>query len=282
VLGHRPVRTLSRAEVRRWWDGLRDPARPGGPLSARNANAQLALFRNIVRWADGTDEFGPLLDPSRGIQRWAEDSLSEKTDFFEPEEVMAVCRAADELHREMRLDPDRRERAYASRHDAAIFLVAAFTRKRHPRWASLRACTVLVATPNRREAIAGGNSERLQLMAPATASKRKAGAAQKSHRRRARGVASYRARPRTADPRCLSLERAFDPVPWPRHAQRREDRARSWRAIECDEVDAGRAAFEQFDALQGRVGDAELRYSLVVIESDRQLHLEPRRQLGRR
>src|SRR3954451_9276624 len=78
------------------------------------------------------------------------------------------------------------------------------------------------------------------------------------------------------------LQRAFDPVPWSRHAQRREDRASSWRAIECDEVDAGRAAFEQFDALQGGVGDAELRDSLVVIEPDRQLHLEPRRQLGRR
>src|SRR5215218_6073056 len=77
-------------------------------------------------------------------------------------------------------------------------------------------------------------------------------------------------------------ERARDPVPWPRHAQRRKDRARRWRAIERDEVDAGRAALEQFDALQGGVGDAELRYGLVVIASDRQLHLKPRRQLGRR
>jgi integrase len=138
VLGNRPVRTLSRLEVRRWWNTLRDPKRPGGPLSVRNANAQLALLRNIIRWADGTDEFGPIADPTRGIRRWAEDPLSEKADFFEPEEVMAIVRAADELHREMRADPERRERAHASRHDSTIFLVAAFTGLRRGEVISLR------------------------------------------------------------------------------------------------------------------------------------------------
>lgn len=138
ALGHRPVRVLSRSEVRRWWASLRDPRRPGGPLSARNANAQLALLRNIIRWADGTEEYGPVGDPSRGIQKWAEDALGEKTDFFEPEEVMALCRAADELHREMRADPERRERAHASRHDARIILVAAFTGLRRGEVVSLR------------------------------------------------------------------------------------------------------------------------------------------------
>src|SRR3954452_1453327 len=91
----------------------------------------------------------------------------------------------------------------------------------------------------------------------------------------------YFARSSVASRALAALERACGSVPRPRHAQRREDRASSWRAIECDEVDAGRAAFEQFGALQGGVGDAELRYSLVVIASDRELHLEPRRQLGR-
>jgi integrase len=138
ALGHRSIRVLSRAELRAWWATLRDPRRPGGPLSIRNANAQLALFRNIIRWADSTDEYGPVGDPSRGIRKWAEDPLGDKTDFFEPEEVMALCRAAERLHREMRLDPDRLERAHASRHDAAIILVAAFTGMRRGEVISLR------------------------------------------------------------------------------------------------------------------------------------------------
>ena len=138
VLGHRPVRALSRAEVRRWWVSLRDPQRAGGALSARNANAQLALLRNVVRWADASDDFGPVADPTRGIQKWAEDPLAEKTDFFEPEEVMALVRAAEQLHREARADPERRERAHAARHDPAIILVAAFTGLRRGEVISLR------------------------------------------------------------------------------------------------------------------------------------------------
>jgi integrase len=138
VLGQRPVRALSRAEVRRWWHGLRDPARPGGPLSARNANAQLALLRNITRWADVSEEFGPVADPSRGIQRWAEDPLAEKADFFEPEEVMALVRAAGQRYREAMADPERHPRCEARRHDGAIILVAAFTGMRRGEVISLR------------------------------------------------------------------------------------------------------------------------------------------------
>lgn len=138
VLGHRPVRALGRPEVRRWWEGLRASDRPAGPLSARNANAQLALLRNIVRWADGSDEFGPVSDPTRGIRRWAEDPLDDKTDFFEPEEVMAIARAAEQLHRELRADPLRRERAAASRHDSAVIVLAAFTGMRRGEVVSLR------------------------------------------------------------------------------------------------------------------------------------------------
>jgi integrase len=135
--GHRHLHEISRRDVRRWWNDLISPRRESKPLSPRDANAHLALFRVIWNWADSTDEYGPVADPSKGIAKCAEPATG-KADFFEVEEVYALARAAEELHRACRDDPERCERAGASRHDAEIILVAAFTGMRRGEVVSLR------------------------------------------------------------------------------------------------------------------------------------------------
>ncbi|MDP9400973.1 MAG: hypothetical protein M3P39_08545, partial [Actinomycetota bacterium] len=117
---------ITRRDVRAWWAELISPRREPRALSARDANGHLALFRTIFNWADCSDEYGPIADPSKGIPKCAEPAIG-KADFFEVEEVYALSRAAEELHQACAADPERRERAGASRHDAAIILVAAFT-----------------------------------------------------------------------------------------------------------------------------------------------------------
>jgi len=133
----RPVREISRREVRAWWHALIDPRREPAPLTPRDANAHLALLRTIFNWADGTDEHGPLPDPSKGIVKCAEPAVG-KADYFEPEEVLAIARAAEEMHRELAADPERRHRADASRHDEKLITVAAFTGMRRGEVVSLR------------------------------------------------------------------------------------------------------------------------------------------------
>jgi len=137
AFAHRHVREITRVEVRAWWQALINPTRRPRALSPRDANAHLALLRTIFSWADGTDEYGPLADPSKGLRKCAEPAIG-KADFFESEEVMAIARAAQELHREAAVDPERRERSAASRHDAAIVVVAAFTGMRRGEVVSLR------------------------------------------------------------------------------------------------------------------------------------------------
>ena len=51
AFGPRPIRELTRDEVRHWWRGLHDPRRSGGRLSDRNANKLLAELRAILNWA---------------------------------------------------------------------------------------------------------------------------------------------------------------------------------------------------------------------------------------
>jgi integrase len=131
------VHEITRRDVRAWWNELISPRREPRALSARDANAHLALFRTILNWADSTDDYGPVADPSKGIAKCAEPATG-KADFFEVEEVYALARAAEELHRACAEDPDRCERAGASRHDAAIILVAAFTGMRRGEVISLR------------------------------------------------------------------------------------------------------------------------------------------------
>ncbi len=128
---------ITRRDVRAWWAELISPRREPRALSARDANGHLALFRTIFNWADCSDEYGPIADPSKGIPKCAEPAIG-KADFFEVEEVYALSRAAEELHQALAADPERRERAGASRHDAAIILVAAFTGLRRGEVVSLR------------------------------------------------------------------------------------------------------------------------------------------------
>lgn len=131
AFGDRPVRAIERREVRAWWVALRASRSP------RSANAQLTVFRIVANWADGMDEFAPVPDPSKGIRK-APEPAAGKAPFFEVEEVLAIARAARALHLATLADPERRERAFASRFDAEIFTVAAFAGLRRGELVSLR------------------------------------------------------------------------------------------------------------------------------------------------
>ncbi len=82
---------ITRRDVRAWWSELISPRREPRALSARDANGHLALLRTILNWADCTDEYGPIADPSKGIPKCAEPAIG-KADFFEVEEVYALAR----------------------------------------------------------------------------------------------------------------------------------------------------------------------------------------------
>jgi integrase len=135
AFGGRKVMDISEADVRRWWRSLHDPGRPGGVMSNRNANAVLAALRSLLSW--GIAERLIDTNPATGIRKHRE-GPPDKAPFYTVEEVWALVRAAERLHREMAADPRRRERAAASRHDATIFLVAAFTGLRRGEVISLR------------------------------------------------------------------------------------------------------------------------------------------------
>lgn len=131
AFAERPIRGLERREVRQWWEKLQ------GRLQPRNANAYLTVFRIIVRWADGRDEYHPVADPSATLRKCRE-PMPGKAPFFEPEEVLAIARAARALHLELAATPSFAHHAYASRFDDAIFVVAAFAGLRRAELVSLR------------------------------------------------------------------------------------------------------------------------------------------------
>lgn len=142
AFGTKRLEDLTKQDVRRWWREIHDPRRPstgprdrGGSLSDRNANRLLSALRTMLRWA--AEEYGVPGDAADGIKKHRE-PVGDKANFFTPEEVMALVRAAEEHHRAAAADPDRRERAYASRWDATIFLVAAFSGLRRGEIVSLR------------------------------------------------------------------------------------------------------------------------------------------------
>ncbi|MGH2866140.1 MAG: tyrosine-type recombinase/integrase [Solirubrobacteraceae bacterium] len=117
AFGERPVRQLTRDEVRTWWRSLHDPKREGGRLSDRNANKLLSELRAILNWA--RDEHRLKDDPTEGIRKHRE-LTSERPDFYSVEEVEALVRHA------------------ASDTDALIYRVAAFAGLRRGEIVSLR------------------------------------------------------------------------------------------------------------------------------------------------
>ena len=135
AFGPKVAARIEPKDVRRWWRQLHDPRYHRGALSNRNANAVLATLRAIFNWAKA--EHIVLENPTLGIKKHREPP-PDKAPFFSPEEIMALVRMAERRHREAAEDPRRRERAAASQHDAAIFLVAAFTGLRRGEIVSLR------------------------------------------------------------------------------------------------------------------------------------------------
>jgi integrase len=117
AFGARPIRELSRDEVRHWWRGLHDPRRSGGRLSDRNANKLLAELRAILNWAG--EDYRLIRNVADGIRKHRE-LTSERPDFYSVEEVEALTRAA------------------ASPRDALLYRVAAFAGLRRGELVSLR------------------------------------------------------------------------------------------------------------------------------------------------
>jgi len=115
--GDRPVREITREQVRAWWRGLHDPDRPGGRLSDRNANKLLSELRAILTWA--RDDYGLSENVADGIRKHRE-LTSERPDFYSVEEVEALVRAA------------------SGPQDALIYRVAAFAGLRRGEIVSLR------------------------------------------------------------------------------------------------------------------------------------------------
>ena len=117
AFGPRPIRELSRDEVRHWWRGLHDPRRSGGRLSDRNANKLLAELRAILNWAG--EDYRLIRNVADGIRKHRE-LTSERPDFYSVEEVEALARAA------------------GSPRDALLYRVGAFAGLRRGELVSLR------------------------------------------------------------------------------------------------------------------------------------------------
>ena len=128
TFGDRPVREITREEVRSWWRALHDPRRRNtstqkggrsrdGRLSDRNANKLLADLRAIFNWA--ADDYRLARNPADGIRKHRE-LTSERPDFYSVAEVEKLIKAADEGQ------------------DALIFHVCAFAGLRRGEVISLR------------------------------------------------------------------------------------------------------------------------------------------------
>jgi integrase len=119
AFGHRPVRSITRAEVRAWWDGLHNVEREGGRLSDRNANKLLAELRAIFNWALRREHYELASNPTEGIAMHKQHT-SERPRFYAPKEIGLLADAA------------------ASEQDALAFKIAAFAGLRRGELVSLR------------------------------------------------------------------------------------------------------------------------------------------------
>jgi len=141
AFGSRPVRSLDRAEVRKWWDGLHNAKREGGRLSDRNANKLLTELRAILNWA--AEDYGLDGNAAAGIPKHPE-RTSERPAFYTPAQVDALVAAA------------------ANDQDALAFKVAAYAGLRRGEVVSLRWRCVDVARSNLHvdESVSAGQDSR--------------------------------------------------------------------------------------------------------------------------
>jgi len=117
AFGARPIRSLERVEVRRWWAGLHSASRDGGRLSDRNCNKLLTELRAILNWA--REDYELESNAADGIAKHPERN-SERPSFLTREQVEALAAAA------------------SSEQDALAFRIAAYAGLRRGEVVSLR------------------------------------------------------------------------------------------------------------------------------------------------
>ena len=127
AFGHRPLASITSADVGRFLARL-DTEPEMGP---RTVNKHRQVLCSVFEHATRADTFHLAVNPARGTDKRREPD-AQPIDFYEPEEVLALARAAREgLHRDPRrpavTTEELAERRRADEQDAALYVVAAFT-----------------------------------------------------------------------------------------------------------------------------------------------------------
>ena len=127
TFGHRPLAVITPSEVGRFLATL-DATQGMGP---RTINKHRQVLCSVFAHAMREDTFGLPSNPARATDKRREPD-AQPIDFYEPEEVLALARAArDGLHRDPRRPAisadEMAERERADEQDATLFVVAAFT-----------------------------------------------------------------------------------------------------------------------------------------------------------
>ncbi len=127
AFGHRPVISITTSDVTRFLARL--DAEP--TMGARTINKHRQVISSVFEHALRDESIGLTVNPARATDKRREPD-DKPIEFYEPEEVMALARAASSgLHRDPRrpavTDEERAERARADEQDAALYVVAAFT-----------------------------------------------------------------------------------------------------------------------------------------------------------
>ncbi len=127
AFGDRPLTEITAREISRFLSRL--DAVPS--MGARTINKHRQVMASVFEYAMRDETSGVTTNPVRATDKRREPD-DKPIDFYEPEEVMALARAASAgEHRDPRrpavTDEERIERARADEQDAALFVVAAFT-----------------------------------------------------------------------------------------------------------------------------------------------------------
>jgi integrase len=125
--GGQPIATITTEQVERWLERLDQ-----GPLSKRTINTYRQVVCSVLEYAvRRPGRYGLTTNVARLTSKRREPDPG-VLDFYEPEEVMALARAAAVgAHRDPSRpavsDRERAERRLADEQDSALFIVAAFT-----------------------------------------------------------------------------------------------------------------------------------------------------------
>ena len=127
AFGHRPIASITGPEIARFLTSL-DANPCFGP---RTVNKQRQVLCSVFRHAMRDDTFALASNPAATTDKRCEPDDA-PIDFYGPEEVLALARAAsDGRHRDPRRPAvtveEAAERARADKQDAALFVVAAFS-----------------------------------------------------------------------------------------------------------------------------------------------------------